>query len=124
MLKASDICCLLNSDLFSSPLSWVMEGAAVVSIALSNGENRPPDWQVGSSLMYIVIHSLHLRVSSLLSINLAVGFRGYHGASPDCKSILSLWAQAKRVLHPPPPVLRTPVLVTTRRDLPETPSKL
>ncbi|KAI8442720.1 plasma membrane ATPase 1 [Phakopsora pachyrhizi] len=28
-----------------NPLSWVMEGAALVSIALSNGENRPPDWQ-------------------------------------------------------------------------------
>ncbi|KAG0168157.1 plasma membrane H+-ATPase [Apophysomyces sp. BC1034] len=27
-----------------NPLSWVMEAAAIVSIALSNGENRPPDY--------------------------------------------------------------------------------
>ncbi|KAJ8291311.1 ATPase 4, plasma membrane-type [Rhodotorula toruloides] len=28
-----------------NPLSWVMEGAALVAIALSNGEGRAPDWQ-------------------------------------------------------------------------------
>ncbi|CAO3579972.1 unnamed protein product [Absidia cylindrospora] len=28
-----------------NPLSWVMEAAAIVAIALSNGEGRPPDWQ-------------------------------------------------------------------------------
>ncbi|KAI7872042.1 hypothetical protein BDF14DRAFT_1755639 [Spinellus fusiger] len=27
-----------------NPLSWVMEAAALVAIALSNGEGRPPDW--------------------------------------------------------------------------------
>ncbi|CDS14035.1 hypothetical protein LRAMOSA06206 [Lichtheimia ramosa] len=27
-----------------NPLSWVMEAAAIVAIALSNGEGRPPDW--------------------------------------------------------------------------------
>ncbi|KAI8876032.1 calcium ATPase, partial [Backusella circina FSU 941] len=27
-----------------NPLSWVMEAAAIVAIALSNGENRPPDY--------------------------------------------------------------------------------
>lgn len=26
-----------------NPLSWVMEGAALVAIALSNGEGRPPE---------------------------------------------------------------------------------
>jgi hypothetical protein len=30
-----------------NPLSWVMEAAALVAIALSNGEGRAPDWQVG-----------------------------------------------------------------------------
>jgi hypothetical protein len=36
-----------------------MEGAAVVSIALSNGENRPPDWQVSSSkIIFFVISTL------------------------------------------------------------------
>ncbi|KAI8088744.1 uncharacterized protein BX664DRAFT_261822 [Halteromyces radiatus] len=28
-----------------NPLSWVMEAAAIVAIALSNGENEPPDWE-------------------------------------------------------------------------------
>ncbi|KAI9603181.1 hypothetical protein H4Q26_002496 [Puccinia striiformis f. sp. tritici PST-130] len=33
-----------------NPLSWVMEGAAVVSIALSNGENRPRTGRISSAL--------------------------------------------------------------------------
>ncbi|KAI8570012.1 hypothetical protein RHMOL_Rhmol01G0000200 [Rhododendron molle] len=28
-----------------NPLSWVMEAAAVMAIALANGDGRPPDWQ-------------------------------------------------------------------------------
>ncbi|KAG1144605.1 hypothetical protein G6F37_003695 [Rhizopus arrhizus] len=28
-----------------NPLSWVMEAAAIVAIALSNGGGRPPDWE-------------------------------------------------------------------------------
>ncbi|CAO3639838.1 unnamed protein product [Cunninghamella blakesleeana] len=28
-----------------NPLSWVMEAAAIVAIALSNGEGQPPDWE-------------------------------------------------------------------------------
>ncbi|KAA1111419.1 plasma membrane H+-ATPase [Puccinia graminis f. sp. tritici] len=38
-----------------NPLSWVMEGAAVVSIALSNGENRPPDWQDFVGIMALLL---------------------------------------------------------------------
>ncbi|KAH9824910.1 hypothetical protein DFH28DRAFT_10109 [Melampsora americana] len=45
-----------------NPLSWVMEGAAIVSIALSNGENRPPDWQdfvgIVSLLLIVSLESL------------------------------------------------------------------
>jgi hypothetical protein len=39
-----------------NPLSWVMEGAALVAIALSNGGGEPPDWQdfVGIVLLLIV----------------------------------------------------------------------
>ncbi|PWN52859.1 plasma-membrane proton-e [Violaceomyces palustris] len=39
-----------------NPLSWVMEGAAIVAIALSNGEGKPPDWQdfVGIVLLLLV----------------------------------------------------------------------
>jgi len=28
-----------------NPLSWVMEAAALMAIALANGEGQPPDWQ-------------------------------------------------------------------------------
>jgi H+-transporting ATPase len=28
-----------------NPLSWVMEIAAIMAIALANGDNKPPDWQ-------------------------------------------------------------------------------
>lgn len=28
-----------------NPLSWVMEAAAVMAIALANGDGKPPDWQ-------------------------------------------------------------------------------
>jgi len=28
-----------------NPLSWVMEAAAIMAIALANGGGRPPDWQ-------------------------------------------------------------------------------
>ena len=32
-----------------------MEGAAIVSIALSNGENRPPDWQDFVGIMALLL---------------------------------------------------------------------
>lgn len=28
-----------------NPLSWVMEAAAIMAIALANGNGKPPDWQ-------------------------------------------------------------------------------
>ncbi|KAL4351805.1 hypothetical protein GQ457_06G041800 [Hibiscus cannabinus] len=28
-----------------NPLSWVMEAAAIMAIALANGGGKPPDWQ-------------------------------------------------------------------------------
>ncbi|MBA0679180.1 hypothetical protein Goari_010969, partial [Gossypium aridum] len=28
-----------------NPLSWVMEAAAIMAIALANGDGKPPDWQ-------------------------------------------------------------------------------
>jgi H+-transporting ATPase len=39
-----------------NPLSWVMEAAAIVAIALSNGEGRAPDWQdfVGIVLLLFI----------------------------------------------------------------------
>eukprot|EP00271_Cylindrocystis_brebissonii_P000407 TRINITY_DN104_c0_g1_i1.p1 TRINITY_DN104_c0_g1~~TRINITY_DN104_c0_g1_i1.p1 ORF type:complete len:955 (+),score=166.82 TRINITY_DN104_c0_g1_i1:328-3192(+) len=39
-----------------NPLSWVMEMAAIMAIALANGQGQPPDWQdfVGIILLLIV----------------------------------------------------------------------
>ncbi|KAH0826739.1 hypothetical protein J3R83DRAFT_5144 [Lanmaoa asiatica] len=45
-----------------NPLSWVMEGAALVAIVLSNGEGQPPDWE---DFLGIIL---------LLFINSTIGF--------------------------------------------------
>ncbi|KAF9686246.1 hypothetical protein SADUNF_Sadunf03G0138900 [Salix dunnii] len=39
-----------------NPLSWVMEGAAVVAIVLANGQGKPPDWQdfVGIAVLLLI----------------------------------------------------------------------
>ena len=39
-----------------NPLSWVMEAAAIMAIALANGGGRPPDWQdfVGIIVLLLV----------------------------------------------------------------------
>jgi H+-transporting ATPase len=42
-----------------NPLSWVMEAAALVAIALSNGEHRPPLWQDFIAItVVLLVHSL------------------------------------------------------------------
>jgi H+-transporting ATPase len=39
-----------------NPLSWVMEAAAIMAIALANGDGRPPDWQdfVGITCLLVI----------------------------------------------------------------------
>ncbi|KAH7345401.1 hypothetical protein B0J17DRAFT_564259 [Rhizoctonia solani] len=67
-----------------NPLSWVMEGAALVAIALSNGGGRPPDWQ---DFVGIVL---------LLLINSAIGFYEERNAGNAVKALMdSLAPQAK-----------------------------
>ncbi|OAV95125.1 H+-transporting ATPase [Puccinia triticina 1-1 BBBD Race 1] len=67
-----------------NPLSWVMEGAAVVSIALSNGENRPPDWQDFVGIM------------ALLLINSGIGYYEERSAGNAVKALMdSLAPKAK-----------------------------
>jgi H+-transporting ATPase len=39
----------------NNPLSWVMEMAAVMAIALANGDNRPPDWQDFVGIVVLLI---------------------------------------------------------------------
>ncbi|KAI8069659.1 E1-E2 ATPase-domain-containing protein [Gongronella butleri] len=38
-----------------NPLSWVMEIAAIVAIALSNGEGQPPDWEDFIGIMLLLL---------------------------------------------------------------------
>jgi H+-transporting ATPase len=39
-----------------NPLSWVMEMAAIMAIALANGDGKPPDWQdfVGIIVLLVI----------------------------------------------------------------------
>ncbi|KAG6331111.1 hypothetical protein ID866_7978, partial [Astraeus odoratus] len=45
-----------------NPLSWVMEGAALVAIVLSNGGGQPPDWEdfVGIVLLLFINSTIEL----------------------------------------------------------------
>jgi len=67
-----------------NPLSWVMEAAALVAIALSNGEHRAPDWQ---DFVGIVL---------LLFINSSIGFYEERNAGNAVKALMdSLAPKAK-----------------------------
>jgi H+-transporting ATPase len=68
-----------------NPLSWVMEAAALVAIALSNGEGQPPDWYdfVG--------------IVALLLANSAIGFYEERGAGNAVKALMDSLAPKARV---------------------------
>ena len=68
-----------------NPLSWVMEAAALVAIALSNGEHRPPDWQdfVG--------------IVTLLLINSGIGFYEERNAGNAVKALMDSLAPKAKV---------------------------
>ncbi|KAI0628694.1 plasma membrane H+-transporting ATPase [Trametes polyzona] len=68
-----------------NPLSWVMEAAALVAIALSNGEHRPPDWEdfVG--------------IVTLLLINSAIGFYEERNAGNAVKALMDSLAPKAKV---------------------------
>ena len=68
-----------------NPLSWVMEGAALVAIALSNGGGRAPDWE---DFVGIVL---------LLLINSAIGFYEEHNAGNAVKALMDSLAPKARV---------------------------
>lgn len=38
-----------------NPLSWVMEAAALMALVLSNGGNRPPDWQDFVGIIFLLL---------------------------------------------------------------------
>ena len=68
-----------------NPLSWVMEAAALVAIALSNGQHRPPDWQ---DFVGIVL---------LLIINSAIGFYEERNAGNAVKALMDSLAPKAKV---------------------------
>lgn len=68
-----------------NPLSWVMEAAALVAIALSNGESRPPDWP---DFVGIVL---------LLLINSSIGFYEEHNAGNAVKALMDSLAPKAKV---------------------------
>lgn len=49
-----------------NPLSWVMEAAAIMAIALANGDGRPPDWQdfVGIICLLVINSTISCRCCS------------------------------------------------------------
>ena len=67
-----------------NPLSWVMEAAAIVAIAVSNGGGRGPDWED------------FLGILLLLIINSIIGFIEQRNAGNAVKSLMeSLAPEAK-----------------------------
>ena len=68
-----------------NPLSWVMEAAALVAIAFSNGGGAAPDWQ---DFVGIVL---------LLFINSGIGFYEERGAGNAVKALLDSLAPKAKV---------------------------
>ncbi|WWC71061.1 plasma-membrane proton-efflux P-type ATPase [Kwoniella pini CBS 10737] len=68
-----------------NPLSWVMEGAAIVAIALSNGGGDPPDWQ---DFVGIIL---------LLLINSTIGFVEERNAGNAVKALMDSLAPKAKV---------------------------
>ena len=68
-----------------NPLSWVMEGAAIVAIALSNGEGRPPDWEDFVGIVF------------LLFVNSSIGFYEERNAGNAVKALMDSLAPKARV---------------------------
>ncbi|KAF8842476.1 plasma-membrane proton-e [Paxillus ammoniavirescens] len=68
-----------------NPLSWVMEGAALVAIVLSNGDHQPPDWP---DFLGIVL---------LLFINSTIGFYEERNAGNAVKALMDSLAPKAKV---------------------------
>ncbi|XP_004501246.1 plasma membrane ATPase 4-like [Cicer arietinum] len=70
-----------------NPLSWVMEAAALMAIALANGSGRPPDWQdfVG--------------IIALLVINSTISFIEENNAGNAAAALMAGLAPKTRVLR-------------------------
>lgn len=71
-----------------NPLSWVMEMAAIMAIALANGGGKPPDWQdfVGI-ICLLVINSTISFIEENNAGNAAAALMA--GLAPKTKVLLS-----------------------------------
>jgi H+-transporting ATPase len=69
-----------------NPLSWVMEAAAIMAIALANGSGKPPDWQdfVG--------------IIALLVINSTISFIEENNAGNAAAALMAGLAPKTKVL--------------------------
>ncbi|KAL5149497.1 Plasma membrane ATPase 4 [Glycine soja] len=83
-----------------NPLSWVMEAAAVMAIALANGDGKPPDWQdfVGIVCL-LVINSTISFIEENNAGNAAAALMA--GLAPKTKimTLCNLRDDAKRKVH-------------------------
>ncbi|XP_020102926.1 plasma membrane ATPase-like [Ananas comosus] len=70
-----------------NPLSWVMEMAAIMAIALANGDGKPPDWQ---DFVGIVV---------LLLINSTISFIEENNAGNAAAALMAGLAPKTRVLR-------------------------
>ncbi|XP_028751336.1 plasma membrane ATPase 4-like [Neltuma alba] len=70
-----------------NPLSWVMEAAAIMAIALANGDGRPPDWEdfVG--------------IVCLLLINSTISFIEENNAGNAAAALMASLAPKTKVLR-------------------------
>ncbi|GLT35399.1 hypothetical protein SLA2020_098560 [Shorea laevis] len=70
-----------------NPLSWVMEAAAIMAIALANGGGKPPDWQdfVG--------------ITTLLLINSTISFIEENNAGNAAAALMARLAPKAKVLR-------------------------
>ncbi|GAB4836906.1 Plasma membrane ATPase 4 [Ancistrocladus abbreviatus] len=70
-----------------NPLSWVMEAAALMAIALANGDHRPPDWQ---DFVGIIV---------LLLINSTISFIEENNAGNAAAALMAGLAPKTKVLR-------------------------
>ncbi|XP_019196670.1 PREDICTED: plasma membrane ATPase 4-like isoform X2 [Ipomoea nil] len=70
-----------------NPLSWVMESAAIIAIALANGQGKPPDWQD------------FIGITALLIINSTVSFIEENNAGNAAAALMAGLAPKAKVLR-------------------------
>ncbi|KAG6557060.1 hypothetical protein Mapa_000986 [Marchantia paleacea] len=70
-----------------NPLSWVMEAAAIMAIALANGGGEPPDWQD------------FIGILTLLVINSTISFVEENNAGNAAASLMARLAPKTKVLR-------------------------